>query len=370
MNEIFVWNNAFLTQLPEVDDQHRVLIRLINDLGEMIMSSDSIEVSAFLKVRDGVLDYASKHFNDEEALMLNVGVDLRHVRQHIASHGKFVSEAMALGCLSSGNAKQLADYLVQWLAYHILDVDQSMARQIHAIRNGKVPCDAFDLEERSIKAGTEPLLAALRGLFYTVSERNHELRLLNVQLEQRVRERTDELERANTQLREQSTHDDLTGLPNRRYAMLALNRIWLESRRYGDSFSLMMIDADHFKNVNDDFGHPQGDALLCELADRLKSLVRGSDIVCRLGGDEFIVICPRINLEGAMEVGRKILSESHPFLTKDGVECWNGSLSVGVAEMKDEMVCPEDLLKIADLSLYEVKHAGGRTVISVQGYSN
>jgi diguanylate cyclase (GGDEF)-like protein len=112
------------------------------------------------------------------------------------------------------------------------------------------------------------------------------------------------------------------------------------------------------------FGHAQGDALLCALANHLRRAVRSSDVVCRIGGDEIVVICPRSSLAGALEAGRKILTESRPLSTPEGVECWDGSLSIGVAAAQESMEKPEDLLKAADLAVYESKRSGGGPVSS------
>jgi len=87
--------------------------------------------------------------------------------------------------------------------------------------------------------------------------------------------------------------------------------------------------------------------------------VRTSDIVCRLGGDEFLVICPRSPREGAAQVARKILAARAPFCDEDGTECWNGALSIGIAEAGNGMATPENLLRAADEALYVAKRQGG-----------
>lgn len=362
MISLFTWNDTFLTRIPSIDEQHQRLVELINDLAELVISSDVLDPEAFSTVRNGLLGYVGVHFNDEETLMREVGLDPRHIDSHRSNHKAFISEALAFGEIDNvmqiTQARNLANYLVHWLAYHILDVDQSMARQISAVRDGMSPAESFEIEARSVRSSAEPLLAAMNGLFYMVSERNRELRALNSELEQRVKERTVELEQANRQLQLLSTQDDLTGLPNRRFALLSLNQLWLEKERYGSSLSVLMIDADHFKEVNDRFGHPQGDALLRALAERLRRSVRASDIVCRLGGDEFLVICPRSSGAGIQEVAKKILAESKAFFTPEGAECWNGSLSIGLAEAGDSMAKAEDLIEAADLALYDAKRKG------------
>ena len=366
MTSLFTWNESFLTRLPSVDEQHYRLIGLINDLGELVMSPQEVDAQEFLAARDRLLDYTRVHFGHEESLMERSGLDPRHIERHRGEHRNFVAEAVALGGVandvSADRMRALVELLVHWLAYHILDVDQSMARQVRAMQDGLTAAEAFERDVRSIHSDTGPLLAAMSGLFFTVSERNRELRALNRELEQRVRERTAELEQANRQLQMLSTHDDLTGLPNRRHALISLRQQWVERQRYGGSLAVLLLDADRFKQVNDRFGHAQGDALLRSLAQRLRDSVRTSDIVCRLGGDEFLVICPRSSRTGATDLARKIIAERQPFVTGDGVQCWDGGVSIGVAEAADAMNSPEDLLQAADKALYLAKRRGGARV--------
>ena len=363
MSSLFTWNNNFITDLPSVDEQHQRLVGLINDLGEVAMSGNESGLMAFIAARDALLEYAQEHFSDEERHMRGCGIDARHLEMHHAAHQSFVSEAQLLsdvtGGISPSRMRHLLEYLVHWLAYHILGVDQSMARQVRAIREGKSPKQAFDDDTRYIQSGTEPLLQALSGLFQMVSARNAELRALNQELEHRVAQRTSDLECANRQLQMLSSQDDLTGLPNRRFAVAALNELWAEARRDGTALSVLMLDADQFKPVNDRFGHAVGDELLRHLAQRLRNAVRTSDIVCRLGGDEFLVICPRSSQHGAAKAAQKILDSQSPFHA-DAALCWDGALSIGVAQVQPDMQMTEDLLKAADQALYKAKQQGGR----------
>ena len=363
MISLFAWNESFLTHLPSVDEQHQRLVALINDLSELVMSSDEIDPQAFATVRDAILDFARTHFCDEEAQIEAAGLDSRHLDLQREEHDSFIREALAISAsgdrISHDQARGLVDYLVNWLAYHILHVDQSMARQVRAISAGLAPAQAFEDDAKFIQSGTEPLLATLKGLFLTVSERNRDLRLLNADLEERVMQRTLELEQDNHQLQLLSTQDDLTALPNRRFAIFTLRQLWAEAQRHEEPLSVLVLDADHFKEVNDRHGHATGDALLVVLANLLRDTVRNSDIVCRLGGDEFLVICPRSSLTAAAEVAKRILAAAQPYRNEEGVECWNGFVSIGIAEADRNMAYLDDLLKAADKAMYAAKRQGG-----------
>jgi len=363
---LFTWNDTFLTRLEPVDRQHQQLVELINDLSELVVSSEDLDMARFQAIRDGLLSYVAQHFAEEEQLMAEARVDGRHLEKHQAIHASFVREATSLhdvaGPADIGRARQLADYLVHWLAYHILDRDQCMARQVQAIRGGMSPEDAYAQEDHLESTRSEPLLKAMSGLFMMVSERNRELRALNEALEARVATRTRELEETNERLERLSTHDELTGLANRRFANLSLAQLWGQRARHGDALSVLMLDADHFKAVNDTWGHALGDALIVEVGRRLKASVRSSDIVCRMGGDEFLVICPRNAREGARKVAEKILAASLPFHTGTGEVCWSGALSIGLAEAADGMEGPEALLRAADRAMYDAKRQGGHRI--------
>lgn len=368
MSEVFQWSQAFLTGLPEVDAQHQRLVELINRLGRLLTEGQDLAQQEIDAARAELLDYGHEHFGDEERMFVAAGVDPRHVEFHCQEHRSFIDAVRALSMADDArrarSVQREVSYLVSWLAHHILGVDQSMAQQMRLIEQGVSAEHAFSavIEGRLHDASTEPLLTALNSLLTQVTARNRELAELNRTLERRVSERTAELERANERLNVLSYQDELTGLPNRRYALSALEALWHEARRDGMPLSVLMLDADRFKGVNDTFGHAEGDAVLRALGERLRDAVRTSDIVCRLGGDEFLVICPRSDAAGAMRVADKILASQRPHLNAAGVACWSGRVSIGVAEVVPSMRTPEDMLQAADRSLYAAKRAGGSRV--------
>lgn len=371
MSELFKWSPAFLTHLPEVDRQHRQLVDLINHLGSLLTSGQNVSPAEIDHARSALVAYSNTHFLDEETMFTSVGVDARHVEFHRAEHQSFIDELQTLGSSSTSNpaereqaVRREVGYLVNWLACHILGVDQAMARQVRMIERGLGPREAFDVdvEQRQSEVSTKPLLAALNGLLATLSERNRELAALNKTLEHRVIERTAELERANARLHILTYQDELTGLPNRRHAVAALETLLKEARRDATALSVLLLDADRFKGVNDTFGHAEGDAVLKALGQRLRNAVRTSDIVCRLGGDEFLVICPRSDRSGAVQVASKMVASRRPHINAAGQECWSGAVSVGVAEVEPAMRSAEDMLAAADRALYSAKRNGGDCV--------
>jgi len=156
--------------------------------------------------------------------------------------------------------------------------------------------------------------------------------------------------------------DSLTGLYNRRYLMEQIRRELARAERNKTALSLIMIDVDDLKTVNDRFGHDRGDGLLKELARIIKSKARASDVAARLGGDEFVVLTPDTDLVGASEVGQRLRSEAHLSRIQMGGREMGTSVSIGVASYPSHATSAESLLKKADEAMYEAKRAGKNRV--------
>lgn len=364
--ESFIWDKHFVTGLTEVDLQHHHLVDVINQFGELLTQPEGVAFDHIEKVFGELAAYAQYHFAEEESLMDKTGLDPRHCEHHRREHASFILEVVQMhAAISRENpdtAKPLLKFLIYWLAYHILGSDQSMAKQISAIRAGQTPNDAYLAEERMKEGAVEPLLHALNGLFRQVSERNRELLQLNQTLETRVAERTEELAIANRQQEEIALTDMLTGLPNRRHAMRRLAQAWDESVKENTPLACMMIDADGFKQVNDNHGHDAGDEVLRQLSRNLRYALRTDDIVCRLGGDEFFVICPHTQLDGAAKLAEKLRLAIAALRVPMGGGEWRGSISIGVAMRKAGMNHFEQLIKTADEGVYTAKKNGRNCV--------
>ena len=362
----FIWDDHFVTGLTEVDKQHHHLVDVINQFGELLTQPENIPFDKVETVFGELAAYSQYHFAEEEMLMDTLQVDQRHVEHHKHEHINFLQEVTQLHAAISPQkpekAKSLLNFLIYWLAYHILGSDQCLARQILAMRNGQSAAEAYQAEERQKEGAVEPLLHALNGLFRQVSERNRELLQLNQTLEARVVERTEELANANRQLEEIALTDVLTGLPNRRHAMRQLELAWNESVSENTPLACMMIDADGFKQVNDNYGHDAGDEVLRQLSRNLKYAVRTDDIVCRLGGDEFFAICPHTQAEGAAQLAEKLRQTIAALRVPAGKGEWRGSISIGVAVRKPGMTHFEQLIKAADEGVYCAKKNGRNCV--------
>lgn len=158
--------------------------------------------------------------------------------------------------------------------------------------------------------------------------------------------------------------DALTGLHNRRYMTGQLQALVARAAHGGDPVSLLVLDIDHFKAVNDGFGHDAGDEVLREFAVRLATNVRAVDLPCRLGGEEFVVVMPGTKLDDAHRIADRIRRDigSSPFRVMGGKEILNITVSIGVATSGGPYDTPEALLKRGDEAVYDAKSAGRNQV--------
>jgi diguanylate cyclase (GGDEF)-like protein len=173
----------------------------------------------------------------------------------------------------------------------------------------------------------------------------------------RLRRSAEESRRRAEAASEMSMTDALTGLLNRYGLQRALQRELAESRRYARPLSCLLLDLDHFKAVNDTYGHAAGDAALTQAAHVLAESVRGSDVVCRYGGEEFLVLAPETNLRGALALAEKIrLAVSSRLFGADALS-FPLTFSVGVARLRDGE-SGNDMIARADEALYQAKQRG------------
>lgn len=160
--------------------------------------------------------------------------------------------------------------------------------------------------------------------------------------------------------------DALTGLHNRRYMSSQLQSLVDNANGGGDAVAVLIIDIDHFKSVNDSFGHDAGDEVLREFSVRLATNVRAMDLPCRFGGEEFVVIMPSTELEDALRIAERIRRNvgAAPFRVMEGRDLLNITVSVGVSASKGLNDSPEALLKRADEGVYDAKAQGRNKVVT------
>ncbi len=267
-----------------------------------------------------------------------------------------------------------ARYEPRWVAAAVALVAISL---VGAVAFGRSPFGPLEPRDAVIRAqeyifvmtllalGLATLLGQVRARQREVESANRDLRRLNSELEARVDERTLELRHANRILAELAAVDPLTDLYNRRGLTDIGQREIALARRGGRNLAVMMLDLDHFKAVNDRYGHQAGDDTLKHCAALLKRLARGSDSCGRYGGEEFVLLAPETELVGAGVLAERILEElrSTPVPTSNGEIRVTASIGVTVLGARDAKLA--DVLRRADAALYEAKAAGRDRVVSV-----
>jgi len=160
--------------------------------------------------------------------------------------------------------------------------------------------------------------------------------------------------------------DPLTSLYNRRYMESHSISLVERAAEHGKSVSMLIIDIDHFKSINDTYGHSAGDEVLREFADRLRSCVRGIDLACRFGGEEFVVVMPDTDIGVASKVAERIRRRiaGEPFTVDRGARTIDVTISVGLASRHNQNDTAAVILQRADQALYRAKGAGRNRVVS------
>jgi len=170
------------------------------------------------------------------------------------------------------------------------------------------------------------------------------------------------------ELEQLSITDELTGLYNRRYMLRKLQESVAEVARYGDTFSLISLDIDFFKTINDSYGHPTGDAVLQRFADIIESRMRKSDMVARTGGEEFIILMPKTELAEAEQVAEALRTtlQAERFVSDEG-HTFNVTFSAGVVNwpgVGTNTTTVRDLLSACDQALYAAKRSGRNRIVA------
>jgi diguanylate cyclase (GGDEF)-like protein len=173
-----------------------------------------------------------------------------------------------------------------------------------------------------------------------------------------IRFLTDKLVAQNKEFEQMALYDSLTGLPNRVLLDDRLKKLIQDYQRDQRTFALAVIDLNKFKAVNDNFGHDQGDELLCQVAERICSLLRTSDTASRIGGDEFVLLLNDVNEESCIHMCERIKSAVlTPYILREG-EARIG-LSIGIAMFPKHAKDPVTLMRNADMAMYSIKTNGG-----------
>jgi diguanylate cyclase (GGDEF)-like protein/PAS domain S-box-containing protein len=175
-----------------------------------------------------------------------------------------------------------------------------------------------------------------------------------------------ETKRAESELRRQALTDPLTGLVNRRRFEEACNAEWLRFKRYGANSALLMLDIDHFKAINDRFGHPAGDQVLIALAEVCRHTLRSTDVPSRFGGEEFALLLPLTALSGAHEIAVRLCEKLAATRVDSAAGPIDFTVSIGVAAFSTADDDMDALISRADAALYRAKNEGRNRVVCAE----
>ncbi|MDR1424408.1 MAG: diguanylate cyclase [Azoarcus sp.] len=263
----------------------------------------------------------------------------------------------------------------------ILDVDEDrgyasqLIRALRASRLGRciyilllLPADD-EAHIAVFESGADDFLISPVSMRMLVARLGAAQRIVRLQQEleherEELRHYAAELMISNRCLQEAALTDALTGLPNRRYARGRMQQEWLTAMRNARTLGVLVVDIDGFKHVNDRYGHDVGDIALRQAADTLRRALRGQDVICRTGGDEFLVICPSATLAEALACAERLCERIRTLEILNEDQILHLTISVGVAVRDASMADAVELVKRADHAVLQAKQQGRNKVVA------
>lgn len=286
------------------------------------------------------------------------------LRQPVHSALKPVAELnrqLLLFCLT---AMVLGMMLAYWLATLFSRPVEQLAKDARKVALGD---ESIDFAVHSSLREVRYLAKALRSMTAKLARKRLALEQINQTLEQQVAHRTADLEKANEALQALSRVDALTQVANRRAADEKLNILFSLMQRGEKPYAVLLLDIDHFKQVNDSYGHAIGDNVIQRVATVLQSKLRETDMLARYGGEEFIILLPATDQAGAKTLAEKLCNS----IAADTIPVVGRvTISVGVALANAQHNNPEQAVRFADEAMYQAKRAGRNQVCHYDGYNS
>lgn len=340
-----------------------VLVELVQALVRLALEVGGAQRGLLLLLREGKWTVVCEGIAEQQITLQTLDEPMQsygEAPQKILEYVRRTREEVILG--DAGEAELFRDdeYVTRRSTKSVLCLAVKQQNQLNAI--------LYLENDLTTRAFTDQQLDLLRVLASQAAISLENAQLYDT-LEKRVEDRTRELQleikertRVQEELRVLATTDSMTGASNRRHFLELAEQEFKRSRRYPAPLSTLMLDADHFKSVNDRYGHETGDKVLKALAAAVSAELRVSEIFGRMGGEEFAIVLPATSAEGAAVLGERIRQSISQLEmpTKDGVLRF--TVSIGVSELSDEDTSFSDLLNRADEALYRAK-AGGRNQV-------
>lgn len=302
-------------------------------------------------------------FDGQVVGSLEIGLDNAHITQRLAEqrYAIIAREASIIILVALGEFLALSYLIMRPMGI----VSESLAKGVDE-RGGivqDIPIksrDEFGMLASLFNLMREQLNEANTRLQTRVESADAKLRETN----ERLQQQSDELKHINIELRQLSVTDALTGLYNRRHFEAVMDMEFSFYLRHEEQVSLLVIDIDLFKNINDNFGHRTGDQVIIELARMLKENLRKSDTICRIGGEEYVAICRRIGKEDAIALANKVRLIVEKYSMATDIEDLRFTISIGIDTLAGKHVLngADEFFGRADRALYHSKKHGRNLV--------
>ena len=322
-------------------------------LGDMNIKQDSDNSIRFVKLDNGKSYLINRTFNPTYDLGL-IALQPKTEIDAMVSSVKHVSRIILYSSI-------IAILLVSlWQILIVCKPLNNLIDHITQITEGNLNIGEFKAKSSQDEIGR--LAKVFNQMHATIKRQIEELNAHRELLEKEVKERTYELEQANKKLDVISRTDELTQLPNRRDMHKTIEKEVERANRFRKAFSIIFIDIDHFKDVNDTYGHAAGDAVLKSVASTIRSLLRKYDVLARYGGEEFLTLLPETELKDAAHVAERFRKQIENQTIFFGGKEIKVTITLGVAQF-DSGQGAEKCIQLADKALYEGKEHGRNKVI-------
>lgn len=357
--QVFPWNYNFETGIEEVDLQHKKLIELLNELANTLTQEEEFEIE---KAFNELAKYAEYHFKSEEAIWKKYIKENELFISHKNSHNSFLPRVIEIREKKNNNLQDTIEeiilFLIRWLAFHIIDEDKRLALIIKSMNEGKALNEAKYITDEIMGGSMKIIIETILSMYDDLS-----LKTIDLIRERKARLRAEkELKAINIRLQKLSITDQLTGLYNRRHFEDVFRRELQRAKRTKSNLSLIILDIDYFKKLNDTYGHDAGDKTLKSLGKCLKKITkRAHDFAFRIGGEEFAIIIAEDESKSAINI-IKLLQNSVKelaILNEGSIVSKYLTISAGIVSLipsqNDDI---DSVMKKADTNLYKAKESG------------
>ena len=365
------------TNFPNYKIGKRGFLIAINGKGEILYHPDLKKwLTDVHKITElGMEDFTPRNYkvdkakfiklNDGESYLVNLSYDINYDFALISFQPKSEIDELISSATQASIAILIVSILIiliiaAWMFY-ILGVPMNkLIHHIKKITQGNMDVQEINVGNRNDEIGQ--LGRAFNIMHNTIKRQIGELNAHRDILEQEVRERTKDLEEANKKLDLISKTDELTGLPNRRDMNETIANEVGRVQRTHKPFCFIFIDIDHFKNINDTYGHACGDIILKSVAQTIRGLLRKYDVFARYGGEEFLALLPETDLEGAAVVAERFRRQVERMTVRYADFTIKITITLGVAKYDDRLGADRSI-QMADKALYQGKESGRNRVI-------